>query len=92
MHPSGQSFTPQVSTRDPVLPALDRQRAFRVACAVAGMSVRAFAKALDVHPNHLYLVLRGSRESRRVDEAVAAFIAQHLPDGLPATPPPPRAA
>jgi hypothetical protein len=56
------------------------------------MSVRAFAKALDVHPNHLYLVLRGSRESRRVDEAVAVFIAQHLPDGLPATPPPPRAA
>lgn len=85
MHPSGQTFTPQEST-------LDRQRAFRVACAVAGIAVRDFARALDVHPNHLYLVLRGSRESRRVDDAVDAFIERHLPDGLPATPPPPRAA
>lgn len=92
MHPSGQSFTPQESTRDPVVSTPDRQWAFRVACAVAGVSVRDFARRLDVHPNHLYLVLRGSRESRRVDEAVAAFIDQHLPDGLPATPPPPRAA
>lgn len=92
MHPSGQSFTPQESTREAPWATLDRQRAFRVACAVAGISVRDFAKSLAVHPNHLYLVLRGSRESRRVDEAVAAFIDQHLPDGLPATPPPPRAA
>lgn len=65
---------------------VERQRAFRAALALAGRSLRSVAEEWGVHEGHLYFVLRGDRESRRLEEAVAAFIAEHLPDGIPVVP------
>lgn len=68
---------------------LDRHRQFRAALALAGRSARHFAESIGVHHNHLHFVLRGDRESRRVDKLVDAFIAEYLEDGEVPVPPMP---
>lgn len=71
MHPLGQATASERS---------ERQRQFRAAAALAGRSLKSLAEEWGVNDNHLYLVLRGSRESRRLTQAIDGFIAQHLPE------------
>ena len=82
MHPLGSSGTAEERQ--------ERQRKFRAACFLAGKTVKSVAREMGVNDNHLYLVMRGTRESRRLIQKVEAFIAQHLPDGIePVLPPMP---
>lgn len=53
-----------------------RRRAFRAALALTGTTATAFAERLGVSTNHLSCVLRGDRASKRITEAVAAFVRQ----------------
>lgn len=64
----------QVAT-EPVLPSVERRRRFRAALALSGRTAKDFAAELGVSENHLYLVMKGQRESRRIDTAVDALIA-----------------
>jgi len=57
----------------------DRKARFRAALALARTSAQRWAKDNDISENHLYLVLRGHRESRRLLAKIDAFIALHLP-------------
>ncbi len=66
----------------------ERQRQFRAALAMAERSVKSVCQELGVTENHLYLVMRGDRESRRIDAAVDALIAEYLPNGIQAVPMP----
>lgn len=59
-----------------IAPELEaRRRVFRSALALSGTTAVTFARNLGVSANHLSCVLRGERESRRISEAVDAFIA-----------------
>jgi len=53
-----------------------RNRTFRAMLAYAGMKEGEFATKINVHANHLSLVLNGDRESARVDREIAAFIVE----------------
>jgi transcriptional regulator with XRE-family HTH domain len=55
-----------------------RKRRFRAALAAVGMSMRDFAKTEDVSVSHLSQVLSGKRESRTMDEKIAAFTEKNL--------------
>jgi transcriptional regulator with XRE-family HTH domain len=59
--------------------ANDRQRRFRAALHLAGMTQREWAKAQGVSAPHVTYVLRGERVSPRLEDAITAFIAEHLP-------------
>ncbi len=52
-----------------------RRREFRAALALKGQTAVEFAKTLNISTNHLGLVLRGERQSKRIAEAVDALIA-----------------
>jgi transcriptional regulator with XRE-family HTH domain len=59
-------------------PLVARKRRFRAALGFAGMSMRDFAKAEGVSISHVSQVLSGKRESRTMDEKIAAFTEKHL--------------
>lgn len=65
--------TPTIPT-----PAEARKRRFRAALAAVGMSMRDFATAEGVSVSHVSQVLSGKRESRTMDEKIAAFTEKHL--------------
>lgn len=52
----------------------NRRREFRAALALTGQTAVEFAKALGVSTNHLGLVLRGERQSKRISDAVNTLI------------------
>lgn len=60
-------------------PALStRKRRFRAALAAAGMSMRDYAKEVGKSPSHVSQVLNGQRESKTMNEKIAAFTEKHL--------------
>lgn len=65
MTTGGKQITPELETR---------RRAFRAALALAGTTATAFAAKLGVSTNHLGCVLRGDRPSKRILDAVDAFV------------------
>ena len=56
-----------------------RKDQLRTALKEAELSHEEFAEQLGVSYQHLYLVVRGKRQSPRVLEAVELLIAKHLP-------------
>lgn len=52
-----------------------RRKAFRHALINAGKTARQFAAEQGVTETHLYAVLRGERQSRPLESALASFIA-----------------
>ncbi len=63
-------------TKTPV----SRKKRFKAARALAGVTVKGWAKSRGVSFQHLNEVLDGNRVSPRLDAEVDAFIAKHLPD------------
>ena len=55
----------------------DRRKAFKKALIDSGLTQQEWAEQQGVTDNHLYLVVAGRRESRRLLAKVDAFIAQH---------------
>lgn len=53
-----------------------RKERFAAACRRAGTTQREWAAGRDVTYTHLYLVLRGDRQSDRLNDQVDAFIAE----------------
>jgi plasmid maintenance system antidote protein VapI len=52
----------------------DISREFRAALALTGSTVRKFAKEMEVHENHIYLIAQGRRRSRRIEAAMHALL------------------
>lgn len=59
-----------------------RREAFKAALRAAKMTQRQWADDHGVTRVHLYLVLEGQRDSRRLELLIDAFIAEHA--GAPA--------
>jgi hypothetical protein len=76
-------FPDMIATRNKrsptvLTPEVARKRRFRAALAAVGMSMRDFATAEGVSVSHVSQVLSGKRESRTMDEKIAAFTEKHL--------------
>lgn len=54
----------------------DRYRRFRAALALSETTARAFAAGLGVTEDHLYLVAKGKRGSRRIEAAIDTLILE----------------
>lgn len=59
-----------------------KARDLKAAIYRSGGTVEKFAADLGVTSQHLRLVLSGQRASPRIETAVEAFIAKHLPDAI----------
>lgn len=55
-----------------------RNRQFRAALALAGMTGEQFAKKQGVSWGHLWQVARGDRESKPLEAEIEKFIQKHL--------------
>lgn len=58
-----------------------KARELKSAVYRAGLTMESFAKDLGVTSQHVRLVCSGKRQSPRVEEAINALIAKHLPNG-----------
>jgi hypothetical protein len=57
-------------------PTPDRKRKFRIALALLDMTAKDWAAQNGCKGSHLSQVLSGDRESRRLEDAIDAFIGQ----------------
>jgi hypothetical protein len=55
-----------------------RNREFRAALALAGLTGQQFADRHQVSFGHLWQVVRGDRDSLTLETEIDAFIAKHL--------------
>lgn len=83
-HSAGQVGTDP--TPGVALPSVERRRRFRAALALSGRTAKDFAADLGISENHLYLVMKGARESRRIDTAVDTLIATVITPALDGVP------
>jgi hypothetical protein len=61
-----------------------RKRRFLAALALAGLTREGWATQQGITATHLYMVLRGERESASLNGKIDAFIDQYLTAGIAA--------
>jgi hypothetical protein len=59
-------------------PTDERKARFHAALALARMNVDQWAAEQGVSANHVYMVLRGSRTSQRLTDAIESFADETL--------------
>ena len=61
-----------------------RKARFEAALKLAGTTMQAFAEANGISSAHCHYVLKGERDSERVNGLIDAFIEKHLPASVTA--------
>lgn len=57
---------------------INRQKLFKIALVVSGMTAKAYADSIGIERTTLYQYLNNSFTSKRIDNQVSSFIAQEL--------------